>query len=257
MPYLFKDTDIAARRLHVLAEVFAPASRDFIQTAVDTIPQLALDLGCGPGYTTHLLAEMTRCTQTVGLDASEHFIALAREDTTDRISFIQHDIMQVPFPVHSCDLIFCRMLLTHLKSPHAVIERWTTQLRPQGRLLLEEVERIRTEHSLFRTYLNIVDTMLVQQANQLYIGPALDQQQASNGLKRRMSRVYHLPVTTRQAATLFALNILVWKDNPFIQEHYEASKIEQLKRDLQELAEHATGEGEIEWGMRQIMYERG
>lgn len=257
MPYLFKDTDIAARRLQALAEVFAPGSRDFMQTAVDTVPQLALDLGCGPGYTTRLLAEMTHATRTTGLDASEHFVALAHANATEHISFICHDITQIPFPTEPSNLIFCRMLLTHLKNPQAVIERWATQLRPQGRLLLEEVEGIRTEHSLFRTYLSIVDAMLGQQANQLYVGPFLDQQKVGGGLQRLMSRVYHLPVSTKQAATLFSLNIRTWKDNPFIREHYAASKIEQIERDLRELADHATGEGEIEWGMRQIVYERG
>jgi hypothetical protein len=45
MAYLFKDTDLAARRLRVLADVFAPASRAFLLDMVNTEPELALDLG--------------------------------------------------------------------------------------------------------------------------------------------------------------------------------------------------------------------
>jgi ubiquinone/menaquinone biosynthesis C-methylase UbiE len=78
--------------------------------------------------------------QAIGLDSSEHFLTLASRNATERISFVCHDITQIPFPAGQSDLIFCRMLLTHLQDPLSVIELWVTQLRLQGLLLLEEVE---------------------------------------------------------------------------------------------------------------------
>jgi len=256
MSYLFQDTDRAARRLQVLADVFAPSSRAFMQDIVSVVPQLAVDLGCGPGYTTRLLVDTTRCVRAIGLDNSEHFLTLARRNATARLSFVRHDVTQVPFPIEQSDLISCRFLLTHLREPQSVIERWATQLRPQGRLLLEEVEWIQTEHALFHTYLDIVAAMLEHQANQLYIGPLLDTLQLDNGLRRRVSRVYHLPVSTVQAATLFSLNIHSWKNQPFIRGRYSTSMIEQLEYDLRELVGTSTSEGEIEWGLRQLAYDR-
>jgi trans-aconitate 2-methyltransferase len=256
MSYLFQDTDRAARRLQVLADVFAPSSRAFMQDSVSRVPQLAVDLGCGPGYTTRLLVDTTRCVRATGLDNSEHFLTLARRNATERMSFVRHDVTQVPFPIEQSDLISCRFLLTHLREPQSVIERWATQLRPQGLLLLEEVDWIQTEHSLFCTYLDIVAAMLEQQANHLYIGPYLDKLQIGNGLRRRVSRVYRLPVSTVQAATLFYLNIHSWKNQPFIQGHYSTRKIEQLEYDLLELVGTSRSEGEIEWGLRQLAYDR-
>ncbi|MBO0782517.1 MAG: methyltransferase domain-containing protein [Ktedonobacteraceae bacterium] len=255
MPYLFKDSDLAARRLQVLAQVFEPGSRAFLRDAVDATPGLAIDLGCGPGYTTHLLATMTGCQQVIGLDSSEHFLTLACQNSGERISFKHHDITRVPFPVEPGDLISCRFLLTHLQDPQTVIERWATQLRPHGRLLIEEVEWIHPLRAQFRTYLEIVAAMLAQQANQLYIGPLLDRLPSPDGLQRRLSRVYRLPVTTAQAATMFFMNIQTWKSQPFIQQHYPPETINQLEQDLNELSA-TSATGEIEWGMRQIMYER-
>jgi len=64
----FGDTDIAARRLKVLAEVFAESTRAFLLDTVISKPRLALDLGCGPGYSTHFLADGLQCNHTAGLD---------------------------------------------------------------------------------------------------------------------------------------------------------------------------------------------
>ena len=69
MTYSFGDSDMAALRLKIVAEVFAEASRQFL-VQVGVSPRLALDLGCGLGYSTHLLAETLRCQRTVGLDGA-------------------------------------------------------------------------------------------------------------------------------------------------------------------------------------------
>ncbi len=256
MSYLFGDTDQAARRLQVLADVFAVSSRRFLQDWVKTPPQLALDLGCGLGYTTRLLAEATQCARAIGLDSSEHFIALAGRDATERISFVRHDVTQVPFPTGAGDLIYCRLLLTRLPDPQAVIGRWATQLRPGGLLLIEEVEWIRTFQQTLRGYLDILTALLEQQGNRLYIGLLLDAMQPGGGLRRRLSWIRRVRVSPGQAATMFLLNMQTWKDHPFVQQHYSARTIARLEDALRKLAEAATSPGEIRWGIRQLVYER-
>ncbi|GCE07500.1 class I SAM-dependent methyltransferase [Dictyobacter aurantiacus] len=256
MSYLFRDTDRAARRLQVLAEVYKPSSEAFLHDVVHTRPQLALDLGCGPGYTTHLLAETTGSARTIGLDSSRHFIELASGSASERISFLQHDVTQTPFPSGQADLLFCRMLLTHLKDARATIERWLTQLKPGGLLLIEEVNWIHTDRPIFRDYLAIVSAMLEQQRNQLYIGEQLDTYQpANNDVQRLLSRVYQLPVTSAHAATMFYLNVAAWKNHPFVQQHYPSDQIEQMEDELSALTS-STASNEINWGMRQIAYQK-
>ena len=92
MRYLLGDTYLAARRLKVLAEVYKESTRSFVLESVDDDPHLLVDLGCGPGHTTHFLADILRCDRAVGLDNSEHFIELARKTETDLISFRLHDV---------------------------------------------------------------------------------------------------------------------------------------------------------------------
>jgi len=52
MSYLFQDTERAARRLQIVADVFAFSSRPFLQTVVDTAPELPLIWGAGRVYHT-------------------------------------------------------------------------------------------------------------------------------------------------------------------------------------------------------------
>jgi trans-aconitate 2-methyltransferase len=71
---------------------------------------LAVDLGCGPGWTTGLMAKTLKFERVVGYDTSENFIAQARSKIR-WAAFDVHDVTSVPFPCGLADLIFCRFLL--------------------------------------------------------------------------------------------------------------------------------------------------
>lgn len=256
MQYLFGDTDIASQRLKVLAEVFAQPTRAFLLEANIGKIHLAIDLGCGPGYSTHFLAAVIQGDQFVGLDNSEHFISLAQKTKTKKVWFYLHDVTSVPFPVGPSDLLFCRYLLTHLREPQTVVMKWATQLRPKGLLFMEEVEWIHTSNSVFTTYLKIVETMLESQSNKLYIGPVLETFEDTNILKRRSSQVRRFWVSNDKAATLFFLNIQSWKHQPFVRANYSSKMIAQLETELKALSKESSDQTETEWGLRQIVYER-
>jgi len=256
MQYLFGDADIAAQRLQVLAEVFAEPSRAFLRHATSGKLGLAVDLGCGPGFTTHLLAATLPCDHVAGLDTSQHFISLAQQTTADGVSFYRHDVTCVPFPVGPCDLLYCRFLLTHLKHPQAMLEPWATQLRCEGLLLMEEAEWIETQHPVFTAYLDIVATLLAHQANDLYVGRLLHTLQDTSTLQRRLSEVRRLQVATDCAAALFFLNLQSWKEHPFIQTTYSSSVTRALERELDILRQQPGSASDIEWGIRQIVFAR-
>lgn len=256
MQYLFGDTDIAARRLKVLAEVYAVSTRAFLCDTVTARPALAVDLGCGPGHTTHLLADTFDGERVVGLDNSEHFIALASQTSTVTVSFYCHDITSVPFPVDASDLLYSRLLLAHLPDPGTVIASWAMQLRPRGLLLMEEVEWIQTNSTVFTTYLDIVTTMLAQQSTNMYAGQDIHGLPDSERLERRTSEVRHVPVVPAHAATMFFLNMQTWKHQRFIRTHYAPELIAQLEEDIHMLTQAVQDDIEIVWGMRQLVYER-
>ena len=256
MEYVFGDNEIAARRLELLAEVFAEPTRPFLRQAAPTGPRLALDLGCGPGCTTHLLADLVGGEHTAGLDNSERFVSLARRTAAPNVSFHLHDVTVAPFPVGPADVIYSRFLLTHLPDPAAAVATWGTQLGPGGRLLIEEVEWIRTNNAVFSGYLETVDAMLASQSNCLYVGPDLDRFEDSDVLRKRASAVRPFGVANGPAAALFAMNARTWKHHPFVRENRSPEWIARLERDLRALSEDPDGRPTIEWGLRQVVFER-
>ena len=255
MPYLFGDTDLAAHRLELLANVFDESSKPFLQEVTVGPTQLAVDLGCGPGFSTHHLAEVLQCQHVAGIDNSAHFISLARQTASSSVSFYHHDITSLPFPVGPCDLLYCRFLLSHIKDPRKLIAKWASQLSPGGQLLMDEVEWIQTKHSTFATYLRILETMLDQQASRLYIGPLLNSLEDTESLKKSSNVVRQLKVSTARAAAMFYLNIQTWKASPFIEANYSPASIQQLQSDLDDLRRQSREESDITWGMRQIVLE--
>ena len=255
MAYLFGDTYLAQRRLDVLADTFAESSRAFLLDAVDRRPGVAVDLGCGPGHSTRLVAETVHPDRTVGLDNSGSFLAAARETETEAVSFRLHDITKVPFPMAPFDLAFCRFGLTHLEDPQAVVGRWATQLGPRGILLLEEVESIETTEPVLLDYLTVLENVLRLQDNRLYIGPLLGRLTYSNLVTRQLSRVRSVRVQARRAAEMFSMNIQVWRRSPIVAEQYPAERIDQLEQDLEAVAKGQLSET-VNWGLRQIVMER-
>jgi trans-aconitate 2-methyltransferase len=253
--YLFNDTMLAARRLELLARVYSDSTDAFLRDAVGSRKvKVAIDLGCGPGFTTQQLYDRLRPDQIIGLDNSEHFIALARSRESPRIGFALHDATKTPFPDGPSDLIYARYLLAHLKNIPDLVASWATQLRPEGFILSEEVEWIETSRPEFRRYLQIVAAMLKSQGTELYIGPALDRIELPS-LRKRLTRVHRLRVTNRDAASMFSMNIPNWKSQAFIGRNYAAEEIKQLERNLNRIAEKDSDESEIEWGLRQIAWE--
>ena len=254
--YAFGDTGVAARRLARLAEIFEESSAAFMRRSVDFRPRLAVDLGCGPGYSTRLVANVLKPERTVGLDNSESFLAHARTTASEGVSFHLHDITTTPFPTGLCDVMFGRFELTHLRDPEAVVQLWLGQLRVRGRLLIEEVEYIDTAGPTFNSYLDMQQAMLKQQGNALYIGPRLDAIVDSVTMRRRTSDVEVLEVKANQAASMFLMNFGVWRHNDFVQRTYGPTAMEDLESHLRAVAEGRIEDAPVEWGLRQIVMER-
>jgi ubiquinone/menaquinone biosynthesis C-methylase UbiE len=103
-------------------------------------PADVLDLGCGTGSLSLLLAEQGH--RPVGVDLSPLMVEQARRKLTAAgfdITVMTGDASDPPAEAgHSFDVILVRHLLWTLPDPEGALRRWIGLLRPGGRLVLVE-----------------------------------------------------------------------------------------------------------------------
>ena len=252
--YTFGDSDAAAHRLELLARTFERSSREFLAAAVPEPPRLALDLGCGPGFSTALLAATTGAARTVGLDRSEAFLDAARR-AFPTLEFIRHDVAAASFPTSGPDLVFARLVLAHVPDPAGLARRWAHGLVPGGRLLLEEMEWIDAPHAVLADYEARVLAVVEHQGAAMYAGPLLAGLAEDDEVRCRFTTVRTVCVPTPVAARIYALNLEGWRRDPFAVERFDRQDLDTLAVQLARLA--TDGDGSVGWGLRQLVVERG
>jgi SAM-dependent methyltransferase len=253
--YTFGDTPLAIERLRLLGEVFEPASRAFLEEAVPFAPERAVDLGCGPGASTRLVARVTGARSTLGLDASPAYVEAASEGAPPGVEFACHDATDFPWPVAPVDLAYCRLLLAHLPDAAGLVAGFVDQLSADGLLLVDEMEWLDAPEPTLATYERIVVDLVGSRGASMYAGPIVDGLVAGDGWGRRSTGVRVLTVPVSTAAHLYRMNLTTWRDDPHVVEHHPAETIERLATELDALATDPDA-GTITWGVRQAVFGR-
>lgn len=102
-------------------------------------PQRVLDLGCGTGVVSLLLAELGH--DVTGVDFSEEMLEQARAkaaQTELSVEFERGDAEALTQSEDDYDLVTGRHLIWTLPSPPTAIEEWRRVVRPGGRIVLIE-----------------------------------------------------------------------------------------------------------------------
>jgi SAM-dependent methyltransferase len=252
--YTFGDSDLAARRLELVGATFEETTRRFIAAAAPAEPALAVDLGSGPGHTTVLLRETLLPSLTVAVDFSPAYVeqTAARVGDAAAVEVIEADVLDLPEQIDGADVIFARMLLTHLRRPLDAIELWRRRLAPGGVLLLEEVESIETDEPALAHYLDLQREMLAANENQLEIGYELDAGLAANPALR-ISTVAGLEPSAGVAARMFGMNFGTWRERPEVTAAHNPEELDAVAAGLGRVATAPEDAAPITWRMRQIV----
>jgi trans-aconitate 2-methyltransferase len=251
--YTFGDTDLAARRLALVAAIFAKSTRQFLLTRARPGPELAIDLGCGPGHSTELIRATVGPARILGVDSSPAFVAAAaKRIADDRTRLLCADALDLPPEVADADLIFARMLLGHLRDPLAAIDVWRARLSERGRLLVEEVDAIDTEDPALSACLDLQREMLAANGHAQAVGPAL-----AEGLRGHPAlgadQVTSLVVPARVAARAFAMNLEAWRGRPEVTGSHDPEELNALAAGLERIAQGETETQPPIWRLRQLV----
>ncbi|MEU0561740.1 class I SAM-dependent methyltransferase [Dactylosporangium sp. NPDC006015] len=112
---------------------------ELLASVLPPAPASIVDLGCGTGSLTTLLAEAGH--RVCGLDASAEMLAVARRKAADHgvaVPLIRGDVSRPPLAPGSFDVVLVRHVLWAVQERDTTLARWIRLLRPSGRLVLIE-----------------------------------------------------------------------------------------------------------------------
>jgi hypothetical protein len=188
------------------------------------------------------------------LDSSERYVAEARANHP-RLEFLHHDILDLPFPIESADLLFCRFLLTHLRSPTSALNTWAQLAAPRAVLVIHETESLNASHPALSRYYELVGEMQRHYGQELNVGAILDESFAASPWKVRLSERLLLKKPARDMAQLHLPNLRTWGGNEYAQA-FDREEIAELDRALERIASGIEDGGLVENAARQIIAER-
>lgn len=237
--YTFGDSELAARRLDLLAQAYAEPTRAFLTQFAPRPVTRAVDLGCGPGYSTRLLHEVVGARSSVGIDISPHYVELAQAGAPQGTSFVCHDLRKGVPEVPVANVVYSRFLLTHLEDPAGVLGRWARLLEPRGLLLLQETSLLESEHPTLIRYYQLVEALQAHYGQALFVGRDLNRfaQGTPFIVEHFGQRLFELPAHVM--ATLHALNIPTWKNDPVARRHFDAKELAEVEQGLLRIAQRA------------------
>lgn len=202
--YTFGDDWSAARRLELVASAYEPVSRAFLAEHGTRDAGVAIDLGCGPGFSTRLVGEVCGPSTLIGLDASAQFLEEARTNVP-AARFETCDVSRPSLPGAPADVVYARLVLAHLPDPPEVAARWTAALTPRGVLLIEDLEAIDAPPGPLRTYDDISADVVRLGGGVMYAGA---------DLARLGGRCTDVTVPAALAASIYLFNVRRWLADP-------------------------------------------
>ena len=238
--YTFGDDRPASDRLGLVATAYESVSRSFLSANSIPAPQVALDLGCGPAFTTELLSEICQPEKLVGIDSSDAFISAARVRLPE-VRFETHDVSRLPLPGAPADLIYARLLLAHVAEPESIARSWVSQLTPGGRLLIEDLEGVINPPGPLRDYEKVSANIVRSGGGLMYAGAALADLGGAS---------VAVTVSGALAATIYLFNVRLWLEKSDLP--VTDVQLRELQRGLVEMSMDDRGT-HVSWIVRQLV----
>lgn len=137
MPRIREEFD----RIALLTERHGSVSDIYHNYLIRQLPlhsENALEIGCGTGEFTRLLA--TRARSVVAIDLSSQMLRLAKSQSADyqNIEYVQADVMPLPLPAEGYDCIVSMATLHHLPRVEALL-KMKDALKPNGVLVIHDL----------------------------------------------------------------------------------------------------------------------
>ena len=142
--YVIRGGKEGKERLSLLSQVMLPFTSQFLHRVGLDRGMQCLDLGCGGGDVTFLIANMVGLKgKVIGIDCDREILELTRQDAEvlqlNNVKFRWGDALNLQ-EEETFDLVYARFLLTHLPQPEKCIEGMIEACKPQGAIAIEDID---------------------------------------------------------------------------------------------------------------------
>jgi SAM-dependent methyltransferase len=168
-------------RLSLISQVLLPTTLQLLNTVGLSKGMKCLDMGCGGGHVTKLLASLVGPQGKVtGTDSDGEILALAQQDASaehlNNIEFRQADASSYQ-DEEIYDLVYARFLLTHLCEPEKCLVAMTRTCKPDGVIVVEDIDFTGSfcypYCAAYQKYLELYQQVIYRRGGDPDIGPKL------------------------------------------------------------------------------------
>jgi SAM-dependent methyltransferase len=170
-------------RLRFIASVLQPGTDALLNRAGIATGARCLDVGCGGGDMTAVLARRVGPSgRVLGIDLDTEKLDLCRREAAElglhNVDFQLADLREWQ-PPDPFDVIYIRFVLTHLPDPAAATKTLLGWLRPGGRIIVEDIDYhgcfVWPEREAFRRCCELYCEVVRRRGGDAYIGRRLPQ----------------------------------------------------------------------------------
>lgn len=131
-------------RLKQQAEVSSAKDREILLENGLKPHMKVLEIGCGPGFITKLIADLVPRGSVTGIDISEELLryakSQAKEQRISNVRFQKGDVYHLENLDDDFDFAYCRFVFQHLPKPVAAMKQIADRLKPGGILTVMDVD---------------------------------------------------------------------------------------------------------------------
>lgn len=125
------------------ASIFAPSSLQALKNARIRRGMNCLDVGCGSGSVTRVMAEIVGGSgRVMGIDLDENYLDYCNSvKKSDNVKFVKDDISKTTLlDEQAFDIVFSRFLFVHLRDKVSALKAMTRLLKKGGVMIIQELD---------------------------------------------------------------------------------------------------------------------
>lgn len=140
--YVLGNLDNEIARLEIQSAFFEPLTQQTLTKAGIKKGMRCLDVGCGTGSVTRILAEIVgKKGHVVGTDVDERYLHYCRNcKSQPNTDFLRDDISNSALAKESFDVIYSRFMFVHLKDARKAIRSMKQLVKKGGAIIIEELD---------------------------------------------------------------------------------------------------------------------